>query len=410
MTNIILKAESPAYQGFCVGRLNGKVFLVKGAIPGETLEVKIDEEKKGYCIATATRIINRSPQRTEPACQFFGICGGCHFQYITYPGQIQIKEDVLRDCLRRIAGIETGLSEPLVINKPWNYRFKGQFKISPGKIGFYREKTREVVDVDSCPLMISEINECLGKIRSLLKDNDISSGEVHISYGDSVIAFCKGISQYAPAKLAAKFKDAGIKGIIIESSNRRLLKHGDCNATLNLGGLQYKISPMSFFQGHWDLNVKVVEFIKKSLAPLKGKTILDLYSGAGNFSLPLAAEADEVIAVEGNKNAVEDGRQNLKINDIKNCRFVLSSAEDFEVSGPVDILILDPPRPGLTNRVTEKILKIQAERIVYISCNPANFARDLKKLLLKYEIESVRMIDFFPQTFHIESLTFLKLR
>jgi len=424
MTNLILKAESPAYQGFCVGRLSGKVFLIRGAIPGETVEVTIDEEKKGYCLATATRIIDRSPERTDPACNYFGICGGCQFQYITYPKQIQIKEEVLQDCLKRIAKIETVLSGSIAINKPWNYRFKGQFKIAYGKVGFYREKTREIVDIESCPLMLSEINVSLGKTRSLLKGFDVASGEIHISYGKGTVALIKIADQYPPipplarggkggvdwTRLASGFLKAGSKGVMIESLNKRLLKHGDCSATLDLCGLQYRISPMSFFQGHWDLNVEVVEFIKECLQPLQGKRVLDLYAGAGNFSLPLASEAEEVVAVEDNKYAIGDGRTNLKSNDIRNCRFVLSSAEAFEGGGHTDILILDPPRLGLSNRAVEKVLKLGAERLVYISCNPANLARDLKKLIVKYDIESVRLVDFFPQTYHIESLTFLRLR
>lgn len=413
-SSFIIHAVAPAYQGYCIGRLDGKVFLIKGAIPSETVEVTIDEEKKGYCLATATRIIERSPERTEPACEFFGICGGCQFQYISYPKQIQIKEEVLQDCLKRIAKIETALSESIVINNPWNYRFKGQFKVAQGKVGFYREKTREIVDIASCPLMLTEINESLEKSRSLLKSLDVKSGEIHISYGNGAVVLIKTADGHPAekswAQLATSFLKAGVKGVIIESPNKRLLKHGDCNATLKLCGLNYKISPMSFFQGHWDLNIKVVELIKKNLQPLTGKRILDLYAGAGNFSLPLASEAKEVIAVEDNKYAIEDGRTNLKVNDIKNCSFTLSSAEVFEGGGHTNILILDPPRLGLSNRVVEKVLKLEAERIVYISCNPANLARDLKKLIVKYDMESARLIDFFPQTYHIESLTFLRLR
>ena len=142
---------------------------------------------------------------------------------------------------------------------------------------------------------------------------------------------------------------------------------------------------------------------------MKGKKVLDLYSGAGNFSLPIAVDA-EVTAVEENPHAVADGKRNLKINNIKNCRFICSAAEKFYTKEHFNILILDPPRPGLTNRVINTVFAIMPEQIIYISCNPATLSRDLKKLFKKYEVESVRLIDFFPQTFHIESLVFLSLK
>ncbi|MBI3592517.1 MAG: class I SAM-dependent RNA methyltransferase, partial [Nitrospirae bacterium] len=178
----------------------------------------------------------------------------------------------------------------------------------------------------------------------------------------------------------------------------------------NLENLKYTISPMSFFQSHWKLNQAVVKFVKDNLQPLRGCRVLDLYSGAGNFSLPVAIDADEVIAVEENPHAIKDGKRNLEINNIRNCRFIRSSAENINIRGDIDILIVDPPRLGLTNRAIDKILAKTPERIAYISCNPATLGRDLKKFLTKYELESVRMIDFFPQTYHTESLTFLRLR
>jgi 23S rRNA (uracil1939-C5)-methyltransferase len=167
------------------------------------------------------------------------------------------------------------------------------------------------------------------------------------------------------------------------------------------------VSPEGFFQSNWKLNLSLVDIIKSSLQPLKDKKILDLYAGAGNFSLPLAKDA-RVIAVEENRAAIKDGTRNLKINKIRNCKFIRSSSENFQVKDHIDIVIIDPPRMGLTKKAMGNVLSVLPESIVYISCNPATFARDLKILLSKYEVESLRMIDFFPQTYHIETLAFLK--
>jgi 23S rRNA (uracil1939-C5)-methyltransferase len=206
------------------------------------------------------------------------------------------------------------------------------------------------------------------------------------------------------------FLNTGFGGICIEDSNKRLLRYKNQHITLELEGLKYTVSPMSFFQSNWRLNQALVKFIRDSLQKLNGKRVLDLYSGAGNFSLPAALDADEVIAVEENPYAVKDGRRNLKINGIKNCRFIHSSAETFQTNEKFNIFLLDPPRHGLTNKTINNILTMMPEQIVYVSCNPATLARDLKRLLGKYEIGSIRLVDFFPQTYHIESLVFLRLR
>jgi 23S rRNA (uracil1939-C5)-methyltransferase len=187
------------------------------------------------------------------------------------------------------------------------------------------------------------------------------------------------------------------------------LDFGETRVLFDLCGLAYAVSPLSFIQGNWQLNRRVVDMVKRGLAPLHGMKILDLYAGAGNFSLPLAEESD-VTAVEGNLYAVKDGVKNLKMNSISSCGFVNEPAELFQIRERFDIVLLDPPRPGITNKVMRNVLKGKPERIVYVSCNPATFARDLKKFLSVYDIESVRMVDFFPQTFHIESVAFLRLR
>jgi len=409
---ITLKAELPAYGGLCIGAWKGKIVFIKNTIPGEVVEAKLEEERKDYYKASTAKILEPSPDRIEPICKFFGPCGGCQFQHISCQRQIKLKEEILKDSLKRIGKIDIELSKPLTRDNPWNYRYKGQFKVSQGKIGFYREKTRDVIDIDGCPLMIEKINEYLLKAKGILKNSEYlhAISEVHISYGDEAVALIKTRGKQ-PLKLdglAPEFLHSGFSGVFIDLGEKRLLKYGKHYITLDLEGLKYTISPMSFFQSHWKLNQTVVGFVKDSLQPLKGKKVLDLYSGAGNFSLPVSLDADEVIAVEENHFAIEDGKRNLQINGIKNCRFICASIEGLNIKYPTDILILDPPRLGLTNAAMDKILVMRPEKIVYVSCNPATLARDMKKLLAAYELESIRMIDFFPQTYHIESLAFLR--
>jgi 23S rRNA (uracil1939-C5)-methyltransferase len=204
--------------------------------------------------------------------------------------------------------------------------------------------------------------------------------------------------------------EAGFGGVSGTSGNGKVVSFGSEHMTLELEGLKYTVSPRSFFQSNWKLNQTLVGYILQSMQPITKKRVIDLYSGAGNFSLPFAFHGADVYAIEENPESIGDGKRNAAINRIRNCRFIECSAERLKVCDTVDILVVDPPRPGLTNSALDKILVLEPERIAYISCNPSTLARDVKKLLGLYDIESVRIIDFFPQTYHIESLVVMKLR
>ncbi|MGO9016168.1 MAG: class I SAM-dependent RNA methyltransferase [Dissulfurispiraceae bacterium] len=407
MPLITIKAEIPAYGGRSISKLHGKVIMIKGAIPGETAEVKIEEEKKDYSLGTAVSIPNPSPDRCVPECGYFSLCGGCQLQFIAYSRQVRLKEEILRDCIKRIAKTEMELSPSIVSSSPWNYRLRGQFKIARGRTGFYKEKSREVVDIKACPLMSEEVNQYLAKARSLV--GNMTAGEIHISFGGGAVALLKTShpDDMDYGKLSRDFLDSGFSGVIIQMPHRQAIRLGMQYLTLDLENLSYTVSPLSFFQSNWSLNQAVVGFLKTILQPLKGKRVMDICSGAGNFSFPLAAAADYVVAVEESSDAVADGIRNAEINNIKNCTFINSSMDSAGINDNVDTLIVDPPRPGLTDRTIDNILRALPEKIAYISCNPTTLARDLKKLSVHYDIESIRMIDFFPQTYHIESLALL---
>jgi|Deesub1362A_J573_1020465.scaffolds.fasta_scaffold00027_49 23S rRNA (uracil1939-C5)-methyltransferase len=396
----VLKAEAPVYGGFVISRNDGIVFI-KGAVPGEVVEVSIDEKKRDYSVASVTDIIEPSSYRVEPLCRYFGACGGCQLQFVSYEKQVSMKTEILTDCLERIGDIKIELLPP-VTGRNFNYRRRAQFKVSKdGSIGFYKEGTRDVVAIDECPLMVKEINEMLRKLKHL----DLSGiKEVHVTYGDSPLALI--IGKDFDETLAEQFAEAGFSGIAFQDGSYRANGY----VSLDLNGLVYTVSPWSFFQSNWDLNTQVVNIITEELKDLEGIRILDLYAGAGNFSLPLASIASETVAVEDNPYAIKDGQRNASMNNIRKFKFIKAKAEKAKVKGDFEALILNPPRPGLTNEAMKKVLEISPRKIVYISCNPSTFARDLRKLKDKYNIDSVRMIDFFPNTYHIESLAFLTLK
>ena len=397
----ILESLSPAYGGYSIAR-DEKVILIKGAIPGEVVDVEIQEKKRDYSVGFVVSVVEPSADRVEPPCPVFGRCGGCQLQYMRYERQVAMKDEVLRDTLSRLGKIETDLGAPLS-GANWHYRRKAQFKVSKtGEIGFFRESSRDVITFNECPLMNEDIKVLLERIKE--KCSVVNLSDIHVAAGDTPVALLKG-KGYDTA-FFEDFVGVGLTGIAYNDS----IAYGGAYTGFDLNGLRYTVSPWSFFQAHWELNRKVVEFMVDTMGPLEGKNVLDLYAGACNFSLPCAARGAEVAAVEENPYAVEDGRRNLELNGTKNCKIVKSSSEKYRINKKFDVIILDPPRPGLTSEVVKKITDNPSEAIVYVSCNPATLARDLKKLKEKYDVQSVHQIDFFPNTFHIESISFLKIR
>ena len=313
-----------------------------------------------------------------------------------------MKDEIILDSLRRIGGIEISLG-PALSGLAWNYRQRAQFKVSrDGEVGLFRESSREIVTFQSCPLMDQRINALLQKIKET--DGARNLSEIHMAVGDSAIVLLKG--RECDGALSDSYMEIGFSGVMIGDDTPA----GGAFTMLDLNGLKYTVSPRTFFQAHWALNKEVVDFVVQQLSPLSGKKVLDLYAGAGNFSIPLAANDAEVVAVEGNFLAVADGERNAELNGLKNCRFVRMATEKYKIKKKFDVLVLDPPRPGLTADMTIKTLESSADIIVYLSCNPSTLARDLKKLKDKYEIRTVRQVDFFPNTFHIETIAFLQIR
>jgi 23S rRNA (uracil1939-C5)-methyltransferase len=396
-----LKSLLPAYGGYTIAR-DEKVILIRGAIPGEVVEVAIEEKKRDYSVASVTSVIEASEDRVVPECPVFGICGGCQLQFISHQKQVLMKDEIISDSMRRIGGIEVSPDQALT-GQQWNYRRRAQFKVSrEGEIGLFRESSRDIVTFERCPLMDQQINILLEKIKRADCVKNLS--EIHMAVGDSAIAFLKG--KELDRNIAERFLQIGFSGVMLEDNT----SSGVQFTKFDLNGLHYTISPGTFFQAHWSLNLKLVDYIIEHLSPLEGKQVLDLYSGAGNFSLPLARHGAEVTAVEENPSAVEDGLRNAELNGMKNCRFLRMPAEKYKIKKKFDILLLDPPRPGLTSEMAGKILDNPPAVIAYISCNPATLSRDLKKFKEKYEIQNVRQIDFFPNTFHVETIAFLQVR
>jgi 23S rRNA (uracil1939-C5)-methyltransferase len=398
---MILEALRPAAGGCSVALHDGIVHFVRGALPGETVEAEITESKKSHRFARATRIIEASPHRVPPPCPVYGTCGGCRLQHAAYPCQIDMKLAVLRDTLRRIGRIDC---DDIDANpsEPYGYRARGTFRLDAQGPALLREASHELVHVERCPLMADGINRFLPALSGIPPAHGIDELRIVSNGEKTAIAFR---DRRGDETTLARLRDAGFEGGRFADR-----EWGNPRLTFPIGDLAYTVSPNAFLQANWRVNLAMIRKIVDECGQGGGR-VLDLYAGAGNFTLPIAAAGCDVVAVEGNDDSFRNLQENIADNGLSaRCRAVRSPVERFRNAGRFDLLLLDPPRTGLSPAARAMAERIGAPRIAFVSCDPATLARDLAALSGRYAVRSISMFDFFPQTHHIETLALLDAR
>ena len=402
MERRIVTTMSPVYGGYALARVEGVgVLFVRGALPGETVEVRIGQRKKDYAFADTVKVLSPSPYRVDAPCPVFGVCGGCQLQHASYAHQLEMKRWVLQEAFRRIGRAEVvpGMAAP---GPQFGYRFRGQFKTDGVAVGFFAERSRRLVAVSRCPLMVGRINVSLPALRGLGRISPRIS-EVHVATdGERAIAWFPGV------RFDRRFP--GRFGGFLSGATFEDRSWGEDRIALSLEGMSYAVSTRSFFQANWRMNGTLVRRILEVVEGSPSGRLLDLYAGAGNFALPLASRFGEVVAVEGEARAFSDLRRNVRENGIGNVRPVRSSVERFRPEGRFDVLVLDPPRSGLSDKAISTTREIGAGAVCYVSCNPSTLARDVASLSDRYGLALLQMFDFFPNTHHVEALAVLLRR
>jgi 23S rRNA (uracil1939-C5)-methyltransferase len=372
--------------GLGLAHAGGKTVFVSLAAPGDRVRVRIDRRQGDLLFASIDEVLKPSPLRIEPPCPYFGRCGGCDFQQLTYQAQLAAKSEIIRDCLHRIARLEN-LPEVAVNGSPkeWRYRMRATWQIDEmqGGIGYYERGSRRVCDVVDCAILQPELQQTLEDVRAT-EWREFPAGLRHLD----VVAGENGVS------LAPEF--AGFQ-------TREL--------SFRVAGEVYSYNAEAFFQVNPSLLEALTEF---ALHDSSGETALDLYCGVGLFTLPLARQFQEVIGVESNSKAVRFARRNLQQASLANARVIHAGVADWfrgdaPTLGTVDLVLLDPPRAGAESAVIAGILGLRPLHISYVSCDPATLARDLKKLIAGgYSIDSLAAFDLFPQTHHVETVVHLR--
>ncbi|HEX9060549.1 MAG TPA: 23S rRNA (uracil(1939)-C(5))-methyltransferase RlmD [Clostridia bacterium] len=427
-----------------VGRIDGFTVFVDGVLPDETAEVKIIKVTKSYAVGKLLNIEKHSQKRVEPFCSSYKRCGGCSLQHLSYDGQLSFKKNQVSDALKRIGKIEGAVIHDVIgMNDTKRYRNKAQFPVGMEDekpvIGFYASRSHDIIGNESCGIQhaasdtakeivhefmvknnTSGYDEATGKglVRHVVTRKAFATGEV------MVVVVING-DKLPRSEELVKMLVSGVPGLESVYVNinkdktnvilgrKSVLIHGKKAIVDKIGSFKFEISPASFFQVN-SVQTEVLYGKALSYAGLTGKeTVFDLYCGIGTISLFLSQKAAFVYGVESVADAVEDAKRNAKLNGVENVEFIEGEAEKvvpgiLERGVKADVVVVDPPRKGCDEKLLETLVRIQPERIVYVSCNPSTLARDLGYLTVNgFRVLEVQPVDMFPYTAHVETVCLL---
>ncbi|MDA3837972.1 MAG: 23S rRNA (uracil(1939)-C(5))-methyltransferase RlmD [Candidatus Delongbacteria bacterium] len=450
--NIEVQAGKPIYGGKTLSQYNGKTVMLERALPGEKVMAFIKKKKKGYIEAIASEILEKSPHRTESECKYYPTCGGCKLRDVEYDYQRWIKEEVVKDCITRIGKVKDYEFLPIVkADNSSHYRNKMEFTFSEERyymskdegfdndkfsLGFHAPKFySKVIDVEYCYHQPELLNYVYKSLRQILKSSGLKPYNLlkHTGFLRYLVMRITTENKVM-INLVTKSKELDIIGSVADqlmenhpeivsfmnTINSRLSSTAYGEETLlikgqevlldYIGEYKFEISSNSFFQvnpGQTEkLYDKIVEF-----AELKGEeNVLDLYCGVGTIAIYINKQVKSVTGFELVEAAVVNAQRNAELNDITNCKFVsgdlMQLAKDGEIfKEKFDIIITDPPRDGMHPKVVHSIINSEVKKIVYVSCNPSTFARDVQLFEMGgYKLEKVQPVDMFPHTYHVETV------
>lgn len=409
--------------GSGIGYMNGIATFVPGLLPGETGEVEVFEAKKKWQRARLLRVVKRSTERIEAPCSVFEECGGCQLQHTTYEETLVWKQRWVEDALSRIGKISAEVEPISGMPNPWRYRNKASLHREPtGKLGYYKEKSKDLVHFSDCLLLSERMNRWIRLAEEFLNDG---FAEIHtLSFrentkGEGLLLLegppTKALSAEDNPEFFEALSQEGVRSVWgTDSEGNLALVWGDEGFSQTILDMTFDVSPLSFLQVN-PLQTDVLYAHVLEGAGLKGDEVVwDLYSGIGTLALALATKAQKVTGIEENPYAVEDAIQNAVINNaVGHVEFLKGKVESrmMKIDEEPDVVVLDPPRSGLHPIVVQRLLELKPQRMVYVSCDPGTLARDLGALTQGgYEVESVQPVDMFPWTQHVETVVCLQIK
>lgn len=443
---ISLTIDGLTHEGHGVGKYRGYTLFVKGALPNETVKVKVIKVKKRFGYARLMQMIEASPERTRPPCPIYASCGGCQLQHVTYAEQLRQKEQLVRDNLERMGGLDLkkiNIHPTLGMQDPWRYRNKAQVPVGEAEgglmTGFYRQGSHEIIAMQECLIQHEQNDQVIQKVREICHRMGMTAFKeqehkgllrhVVVKYGfhtDELMivlitngeqipeeqAMIKDLRQAFP-NLKSIVQNINTKKTNVIFGDKTKLLWGEEYIYDQIGDIRFAISARSFYQVN-PVQTEVLYEQALQYADLQGhETVIDAYCGIGTISLFLAQKAHRVLGVEIIPEAISDAKRNAKLNSIENVTFAVGEAEKvipwWKAQGVMaDVIVVDPPRKGCDDTLLQTIIEMKPEKVVYVSCNPATLARDLKILEAGgYATKEVQLVDMFPQTMHVETVVLM---
>jgi 23S rRNA (uracil1939-C5)-methyltransferase len=395
VSNFEVTVEKLVYGGDGLGRLDGRVVFAPFVLPGERIRAKAEQEKPGLVRARLLEVLEAAPDRVTPPCPVFGYCGGCHYQHAPYEFQLEAKQRILREELRRLGKIDAPVEIATLAGEPFRYRNRVQLHVAETRIGYREARSHKLVAVSGCPVASPKTEEAIAALDRMTRDSrwprfiralEIFTDERHVQI--NVLE-----TERPVARRFFEWCAAEIEGVV--------------EGALDYRG-EFRVSSNSFFQVNRYLLDRLVE---TALAGAEGETAADLYAGVGLMSLPLARRFREVTAIESGAGAVRDLWFNAERAGLANVSGLQQTAEEHlaQTERAPDFVIADPPRAGLGKAVVKRLSELKPRQLVIVACDPATLARDLGGLLAAgYKVERMTLVDLFPQTYHLETIVELR--
>jgi len=421
-SQVPVQIEKPVYGGSFLARLEGKAIFVPLTLPGEEARVRIIEEKRSYATAEPETIVTPAPNRAEPGCRHFGACGGCQYQHADYESQLAFKQAILRETLER-GGVHSPEQIEILAGDPWHYRNRIRLAVdSAGRMGYRARRSHTIVPIEECPIaapaLVGAVMSAGEVLRSLRFNMNLAELSLFSNANQTevlVTLFAQNRVHRPIEQFAQQLKDSvpALKGVQLVAMDRTgqaaetIGEWGSSFLTYNVGGIDYRVEQRAFFQvNRWLLD----KFVDRVTAARRGAIAWDLFAGVGLFARRLAAGFDEVVAVESSAESARTLGTNLESSTARSLTTDVATFLGSKAArSRPDLIVVDPPRTGLGGEVSSLLASAGAQTIVYVSCDPATLARDLRVLIgAGYAVSSVTLVDLFPQTFHLETVVELQ--
>jgi 23S rRNA (uracil1939-C5)-methyltransferase len=420
---LTLDIDALSYGPYGIGRHDGKAVMVPKTAPGDTVVAGVVENKERYSVGEIVRLIKPSSLRQDPPCPYVAQCGGCPWQHLRYEAQLSAKQKNVADALGRIGKLE-GFELRPIIPSPFTYNYRRRIRLQRNaskRLGFFTSFSHHLIEIDSCLIADEKLNLLLGPLRYWSENLVTDLEHLELVTGDEpnqivvVGQSAGGFISRDSSNCERLLKDNQlINGLILRGTEWRRTWGETAISVLPEEGLCVRVDADVFSQVNSEGNRRLLEELLASAEFRDDDRVLELYSGAGNFTLPIAKRVGAVVAVEGYRPAIESGKHSAQLNRIANIHWICSPvpaalAQLKKRRERFSHIVLDPPRTGAKG-IERDLAELQAEKLLYISCNPTTLARDLAALTQQgYSLRTVQPVDLFPQTFHVEAIATLVL-